>query len=303
MILFLALFLYLFIYTWNLRTGVLDRLAGHTGLEFVGLTLKPGDWASEKLTAFWKDYVSLIGVREENRVLRDQVDALKLELDMVMERAKEATRLKELMHFSPPRTWYAEGARIISHRLGPNAALDTVLLDKGLTSDVEVGTPIITPDGVVGSILKKSLHFSVALLITDPSSKISVMGRESRTPGILAGQGPDEPLKVDYVHQNARVSPGEILITSGLDGKFPKGLPAAVVTDVRRSDISLFQEVIAEPLVNLKMLEEVLLLMGGEPVPQSATVNATAQVNATAAADGAQNATNGTVSNASSSGG
>lgn len=251
-------------YTWNLRTGFIDRLAGHTGLEFVGLTLKPGKWAAEKVTNFWDDYVYLVGVREDNRKLTEQLHSLKLDLALAREQARESERLKQLLGFSPPESWTAAGARIIANRLGPNAALDTVLLDKGSASGVQVSTPIITPDGVVGRVLKISTHFSTALLITDPSSKISVLGRDNRTPGILTGQGPNSPLSVNYVHQNAQLAPGEILVTSGLDEVFPKGLPVAVVTAVTRSDISLFQEVTAEPLVDLKMLEEVLLLMAAE---------------------------------------
>jgi rod shape-determining protein MreC len=131
------------------------------------------------------------------------------------------------------------------------------------------------------------------LLITDPSSKISVLGRDSRTPGILTGEGADRPLSVNYVHQNAHIRPGEVLITSGLDRVFPKGLPAAMVTDVRRSDISLFQEVTAAPLVELKTLEEVLLLMGGEPQPAENRTNSALTENATTGA-AARNRTAGT---------
>lgn len=256
-------------------------MAGHTGLEFVGLTLKPGKWAAEKATTFWYDYVSLVGVRQENRDLKKRLQALELELAELREQAEEAERLKKLLEFSPPGTWSASGARIIAHRLGPNAALKTVLLDKGSTSGVVVNTPIVTPKGVAGRVLKSAMHFSTALLITDPASKVSVLARDSRTPGILTGQGPAEPLSVNYVHQNALIKPGEVLITSGLDGIFPKGLPAAEVVEVRRSDISLFQEVTAKPLVNLKMLEEVLLLMGGEPEVKKTPAHGPGQENAT----------------------
>jgi len=274
-------------YTWNLRTGIIDRLAGHTGLEFVGLTLKPGKWAAEKSTRFWSDYVSLVGVREENRDLNRRLDNLKLELAQVQEQARQAKRLQSLLDFAPPKGWEADGARIIAHRLGPNAALETVLLDKGTASGVTVSAPIITPDGVAGRVLKVSMHFSTALLITDPSSKISVLGRQSRTPGILTGQGPSAPLSVNYVHQNASLAPGEVLVTSGLDEVFPKGLPVAVVTNTTRSDISLFQEVTAEPLVDLAMLEEVLLLSEQPAQADPGMVKAAPD----AAAPGQENAT------------
>lgn len=244
-----------------MRTNFIDRLADLTGLQFVGLVLKPGAWAADRVETFWKDYVDLVEVRQENRELNSEVERLRLKLAETLEQAREAERLKELLDFSPPETWEALGARIIAHRLGPNAALKTVLVDKGSWSGIEVHTPMVTPRGVAGSVLRTGPKFSTALLITDRGSRISVTGRLSRTPGILAGRGPGEPLKVEYVHQNAPIAPGEVLVTSGLDEIFPKGLPVALVTDAQRSEISLFQEVSAEPLVNLRRLEEVLLLI------------------------------------------
>jgi rod shape-determining protein MreC len=210
---------------------------------------------------FWKDYVDLVDVRRENRELRSEVERLRMRLAQSLEQAREAERLKDLLAFSPPEAWDSIGARIIAHRLGPNAALKTVLVDKGTWSGIEVHTPMVTPKGVAGRVLRAGPKFSTALLITDRGSRISVIGRLSRTPGILAGQGPDSALKVEYVHQNAPIAPGEVLVTSGLDGIFPKGLPVAAVTNAQRSEISLFQEVSARPLVNLRRLEEVLLLI------------------------------------------
>ena len=258
------MFLYLSLYTWNLRTGSLDRLAGHTGLEFVGLMLKPGVWVADRVTGFWGRYIYLAGVRQENDVLKKDKERLSLEAARYKEEAAEVVRLRGLLAFPPPPSWAMEGARVIAHRLGPNAALNTVLADKGSMSGFSVNAPVVTPTGVAGRVLRAGLYSSTVLLVTDPNSKIPVRGQTHRTTGILTGQGPGEPLQVGYVPLNAPLVQGETLLTSGLAGIFPKGMPIARVTKIERSDISLFQTVWAEPLVNLGDLEEVLLLRKDE---------------------------------------
>ena len=260
----LALFLYLSLYTWNLRTGSLDRLAGHTGLEFVGIVLKPGTWVASRVADFWGHYIYLVGVRQENDVLKRDKERLLLEAAKYKEEAAEAARLRRLLDFSPPRPWTMEGARVIAHRLGPNAALNTVLTDKGTMAGFSVNAPVITPEGVAGRVLRAGLYSSTILLVTDPNSRIPVRGQIHRTSGILTGQGPGNLLQVGYVPLNAPLDQGETLLTSGLAGIFPKGLPVARVTKIERSEISLFQTVWAEPVVNLRDLEEVLLLRKDE---------------------------------------
>jgi rod shape-determining protein MreC len=98
------------------------------------------------------------------------------------------------------------------------------------------------------------------LLLSDPNSRVSVMGKDNRSQGIVVGQGRGRNLKVEYIKLNAPIEPGEMLVTSGLSGIFPKGLPVARVKTVHRSDISLFLSITAEPLVDVNKLEEVLLL-------------------------------------------
>ncbi len=274
--LIIALICYLSLYTWNLRTGVLDRLAGHTGLEFVGWVIKPGQWAVDKTTSLWSRYVHLVGVGAENQRLRQQVDDLTLELTRQAEDAREAIRLRRLLGFSPPQALRVEGARIVAQRMGPEAALETVLIDKGSVSGFGLNTPVITPKGLVGRILRAALTSSTVLLITDNNSRIPILGADNRTTGILTGRGPREDLEMRFVPQNAPLAPGELLLTSGLAGMFPKGLPAARVTSVERSEISLFLTVHAAPLVNLRDLEEVLLVWPSSAAPDPALDGANA---------------------------
>ena len=116
--------------------------------------------------------------------------------------------------------------------MGPNAIQDSITINRGYTSGARPGTPIVTNMGLVGRVLRASPHAATVLLITDPGSRIAVFAQQSRSAGILSGQGLEQPLEVGFVERDAPVTAGEILITSGLDGKYPKGIPVATVDSV-----------------------------------------------------------------------
>ncbi len=267
-----GLFLFLTLYTWNLRTGNLDALSAFSGLEITAQALKPGKWLARKASGVWDRYVNLAGLKQENDRLAAELDSLKLENMMLRDRTVAVQRLEKLLNFSPPAEWTALGGRVITHRLGPVGVLESLIVDKGSLSDIHPDTPVIVPQGVVGRVLRSSLTASTILLLSDSNSDIPVLGEKSRTPGILSGQGLGSFLDVRYVDINASIQEGELLVTSGLAGIFPKGLPAARVTSVERLGHSLFLSVTAEPLVNFDGLEEILLLtrklVGPIPPPE-----------------------------------
>ncbi len=255
-----GLFLYLSLYTWNLRTGHLDTLAEHTGLDLVGILIKPGRLVADKASEIWGRYVHLVGLKEENDRLRAELDRLMLENADLRERAEAARRMEALLAFAPPSQWSVEGGRVIAHRMGPNSVLETILVDKGSLHGASAGMAALTPRGVVGRVLRVGFANSTVALIHDPNSRIAVIGQKNRAAGVLVGQGPGRRLQLRYVNLNAPIEVGETLVTSGLAGQYPKGLPVARVVRVERSDMSLFLEIDAEPLDDFDALEEVLLL-------------------------------------------
>jgi rod shape-determining protein MreC len=260
---------YLSLYTWNWRTGHLDQISANAGLEFVGLILAPGKWVQQRTLLFWERYLYHVGLSRENELLRSRLANLELEVSRLMEVDDQAGRLREFYAVAAPEDWIFQGANVIGQRLGPNAVLQTILVDKGSAHGIDEKTPVYTPQGVVGRVHRRSLHFSSVLLITDPNSRIAVLSTADRTPGILSGDGAGKPLQVLYVPLNASLQEGDILVTSGMAGIFPKGLTAARVTRIVRSSISLFLHVWAEPMVDLKRCEEVLLLNRRDVVPDT----------------------------------
>mgnify|MGYP006276558763 CR=1 FL=1 len=238
----------------------MDRLVEYTGLEIAGWILAPGKWVHAKTAATWDRYIDLANVEAENRRLHSKVEEMQLKVVRLEKEAAVAKRLRRLLKFKPPKGWETEGVRVIAHRLGPNAALKTLLINKGSENGVAINTPTLTPQGMVGKVIRVSPHFSTVLLLTDPNSRIAVVGKKSRTSGILCGQGPKALLQVKYIPQNDPLHEGEILVTSGLANIFPKGVPVAKVSKIEHSKLSLFQRVLAKPMVHFRNQEELLLL-------------------------------------------
>ena len=256
----ILLFLYLGLFTWNQRTGLLDALSVHLGLEATGAVLKPGLWLYDQVRGFYTHYIDLVGVRAENVALKAEVERMRGELGSLAENQAELRRLRTLLSLPDADVWKPVGARVIAGRIGPNAALESVTISRGYLSGGVPGAPVVTNQGVVGRVMRASANTSTVLLLTDPGSRIAVLSAENRTPGILAGRNTRLPMEMRFVTRNYTVRPGELLITSGLDGAYHKGLRVAKVLSVEPSDFSQFQNILAEPLVDIERLEEVLLL-------------------------------------------
>lgn len=256
----LLLILFLALYSWNRRTRALDSLATNVGLEITSWALKPMRAVQDKLGGFWERYFDLVEVREENIRLKARLEELEAQVLASGEDLAELKRLRELIQFPVDIRWRPLAARVLAGRLGPNGVLDSITISRGYANGARPGTPLVTSKGLIGRVLRSSAHASTVLLITDQGSRVAVFGQESRAPGILKGQGMGEDLEVDFVQRDASLREGEVLVTSGLDDKYPKGLPVARVTKVMPSDYTQFMAVGARPLVDLQHLEEVLLL-------------------------------------------
>ena len=173
------------------------------------------------------------------------------------------------------------GCRVIGQKLGPNAILESMLVDAGSVHGVRANDPVISTKGAVGRIVRPGAHFSSVLLLSDPTSRIPVLTSEGRVPAIVQGRGFGAFLEVKFIPRNDEVSPGEILITSGQGGVFPKGIPVARVVEVTPADVSLFQNVYAEPLLALRYYEELLILSRRNEIPDEAGNTTTGDENAT----------------------
>lgn len=256
----LILLIYLGGYSWNQRTHFLDTIVTNVGLETSGYVIKSVLFIQDTILDSWKKYIDLINVREENDNLKKELSKTKRDLILASEEQSELYRLRELLKLSPPNGWSIQGTRVLAGRMGSNAALATIVIDRGYLTGATPGTPAITQDGIVGRVFRAGPTTSTVLLLIDPGSRIAVVSQTNRVQGILVGSGTTAPLEMRFVSRNRSIKPGELLVTSGLDEAFPKGIPVAKVLNVTDSDMSPFQTVEATPLVTILNIEELLLL-------------------------------------------
>jgi rod shape-determining protein MreC len=257
----LVLLCFLAFYTLDARTGRLSRLAGMGGLELTRQVLSPGIWLKDRFMQLVRNYLALAGTAEENVRLTEKLSLALQSVEHSREEGRELGRLRLLLDLPPLSPWEKTGARVIAGKFGPQAVLNSVMLNKGFLGGALPGSPVVTAQGLVGRVLYTAPHSATVLLITDPSFRVAVVGQESRVRGILSGAGPGKPLLVQYVAPNTNMRPGELLICSGIDGITPRGVPAARVSSVLYGKDMLFPEISSAPLADLSRLEEVLVLI------------------------------------------
>jgi rod shape-determining protein MreC len=200
----------------------------------------------------------LVGVREECDQLKRMLSNAEMERSLYLESELACKRLGKLLEVKskvPHRLLLAQVAG-----LDPSGWSKTIIINKGTKDGVAKGMAVIAPGGIVGHVIKDFDWSAQVLLAIDRSSAIDALLQRTRFRGIVAGET-DEICRLKYVVRKADVKIGDTVISSGLDGLFPKGLPVGSVSKVSRPTSGLFQEVQVRPFVNFKRLEEVLVVM------------------------------------------
>ncbi len=176
------------------------------------------------------NYFVLLGVREENRRLRDEMGDLRMQNQFLRTQLSDADRAKALTVFQAQTQSKTLAARVIANGTGANSA--TVFVDRGSASGVESGMAVVTPEGIVGKVVAAYPTASLVLLITDPTFAAGVVSQKNRVAGTLKGQGHGVCV-VDYIQNEQKVDLGEWFYTSGYDRVFPRGFPVGQVSVVR----------------------------------------------------------------------
>ncbi|NPU83120.1 MAG: rod shape-determining protein MreC [Syntrophaceae bacterium] len=206
----------------------------------------------------WTDYLHLIGLRQKNRELEKKNDELTNELTRYREGYLEAHRLQALFNMQQELKIPSVAARIIDKSQA--TLFKTVLLDKGTAAGVRTGQPVVSSKGVAGFVIEASPNVSKVLLITDEKSNIDALIQRTRAEGILQGDGSGGG-RLKYLSNLEEVQAGDIVLTSGLSGRYPKGLVLGSVTAFDKKADSLFQKIEVIPATDFSRLEEVLVLV------------------------------------------
>ena len=202
-------------------------------------------------------YIMIAGKEEENRILLEKIHKLEQEKNKHVEVQLENKRLKKILKLKTDKRNYVTTASVFAR--DPTNWFQTIWINKGIKAGIEKNMVAVTPLGPVGKVrrlLQKSANIT---LITDVNSSVSVRLQPSRIEGILQGSGEDTCF-LQYISKDVDVKIGEKVITSGLDGIYPKGLIIGYVTGARKEDEEIFQIIEVEPVQNLNSVEEVVIL-------------------------------------------
>lgn len=205
-----------------------------------------------------ENYIALYNTQQENLRLSAELDEARLRLHELEARAAQTEELAALLDLKQA---YPRAPLLAAKVIGasPAAPSRTVLIDRGSEDGLDVNMVVLTPDGVVGKVVTVFPRASQVLLITDQKSGVGVVLAETNLMGVVRGGGGTQ-CQLDYVPNPETVAPGTLLLTSGLDQLFPRGLPVGRVVSARPGEA--FQEIIVEPAVQLGRLEHVLVLAG-----------------------------------------
>ncbi|HEY7063174.1 MAG TPA: rod shape-determining protein MreC [Chloroflexota bacterium] len=204
-------------------------------------------------------------LREQNVAYRDEIDRLQAEMVRLRELELENQDLRNLLGLrqqAPPGEMIA--VRVVARDPLPFAQV--LVVDGGSEQGVREDLPVLTWRGLVGRVIEVQPTSARVLLVTDANSSISgrIENPDSRATGVVRGRN-DQWLLMQYLPQQEEVKTGDLVITSGLGGVFPAGLPVGKIAQVRRRDQDLFQEALVEPVAPLAHLERLYVLKPEEP--------------------------------------
>ena len=202
-------------------------------------------------------YFALIGIHDENAQLHAEVDRLKMQIAAQQEAVTEADRLRKFVGLDDSRLGTPVVARVIGR--DPTRSHQSITIDKGRANGIQPDAAVMTPEGIVGRVIHAGNYSAIVQLIVDSQSGVGILLLPSRRLGIIKGTG-DAELDLDFIDDDSELKVGDLMITSGADRIYPKGLPVGRVTSVGARK-GLFKMVRIRPTADLGRLEEVLCVV------------------------------------------
>jgi rod shape-determining protein MreC len=222
------------------------------------------DYVIGNASGFWDNYIDLIHTKQENERLRLENARLREENIGLQGILQQNARLSKLVGFKQERPIYdLEPARVISADISPYFRVLRIRLE-AQSEAIRPEMPVVSSEGLVGRIEQVNGRYCDVMLTIDPRSKVDILTNLNRSRGILTGLGDEKTYeaKLSYLLRRDEVEEGEIVVTSGRAGTFPKELPVGRITSIDAQDFGLYQRVTVTPLVDFSRLEEVYIITG-----------------------------------------
>jgi len=261
---FAVIFLTTALLTISSRINNVEKLAfvDWLFLEITAPFQKAITFSTDAIGDLIDSYVFLVNIKRENTALRKMIAQLREENSLLREKAITSERLRELLRFSKKIPRPMLPAQIIG--TDPSSWFRTIIIDKGTKHGVQRGMAVVSPEGVVGYVLQISPHCAKVLLITDFNSSVDVLIQRSRAKGVAEGNG-ENRCRLKYATRKEDIQPGDRVVTSGMGGRYPKGLVIGKISKVDKKSYGLFQKAEIVPSVNFAKLEEVFVITESHP--------------------------------------
>ena len=206
----------------------------------------------------WEHYFFLVSVAHKNDTLKKMLNESIEKNNQWRETELANERLRNLLNFQKAPTNQVVAAEVIGK--DPSGWFKTLIIDKGKAEGLHKGLPVVLPQGIVGQVIEVSNHYSKVMLIIDRNSAVDALVQRSRARGIIKGASADR-CRFEFVLRKHDVQIGDTVITSGLDGVYPKGLRIGRISDLSEPKADIFYDITVAPFVDYETLEEVLVIL------------------------------------------
>jgi len=254
----------LFLTAYSSRYPAVARVGNTLVLEITAPIASATNVVADGLTSIWTRYLFLVSTARENESLSRRVSELESRLGMLSEFEAENDRLRQALSFSSEQQLRGVVASVI----GADASgwIRGLMIDRGAADGVRPGMAVVHPRGVVGQITSVGSNSARVLLVNDHSSGVDVLVQGSRVRGVVEGAG-ETACELKFVTKEYPIKVGDVVVTSGMDQVFPKGLVVGTVSHVSAQTSTLFQTVEIRPAVNFSRIEEVLVVPSAQAAP------------------------------------
>lgn len=205
----------------------------------------------------WSGYLDLRGTHAENARLRQDLQTMQVRLQEERALAQRTESLRQLLELRERAELDTTAAEIIAGAASPE--FRTVTIDKGTAHRLRTDMAVISAAGVVGRVILPSLRASKVQLLIDRNAAAGAIIERTRAQGLVVGMGQDG-IRMDYVPATADVQPGDLVVTSGIDGIYPKGFVIGTVEGAERG-AGTYHDIRIRPAVDFSRLEEVLVVL------------------------------------------
>ncbi len=208
--------------------------------------------------SIWNQYFYLVSASKENERLKKELSRVREESRQLKEVKLSNIRFRKLLGFKKAADYPFLTAEVIGK--DPSPWFKAIVIDKGESEGVKKGMPVVLPEGIVGQVVEATAHYSKVLLIIDQNSAVDALVQRTRARGVIEGKS-EGNFVFKYVLRKDDVKVGDIIVSTGLDGIYPKGLYIGRATEVVKRNSGIFQQVSVTPFVDFERLEEVLITL------------------------------------------